>query len=209
MLHALRAGRGAHCPSVFVRRPSLLEMSALFIYWARDWRALALRIPFRRDPALLPPLVWRVRFIYYSARGDAVGRRGGPAPRRPTRAACEAGLICRLLRLRLRLRDARGDPERGTLPGIPGLPRVRLRRDSSRLPRKQDEARGRAPSASGSTSNRSRSSLRLPPGCSSTTRAPARGSSRDQARQPQPGPAHLGSAFLLSSELGPCGGRSA
>ena len=29
---ALRAGRGAHCPSVFVRRPSLLEMSALFIY---------------------------------------------------------------------------------------------------------------------------------------------------------------------------------
>ena len=32
VLHALRAGRGAHCPSVFVRRPSLLEMSALFIY---------------------------------------------------------------------------------------------------------------------------------------------------------------------------------
>ena len=32
VLHALRAGRGAHCPSVFVRRPSLLEMQALFIY---------------------------------------------------------------------------------------------------------------------------------------------------------------------------------
>jgi len=32
VMHALRAGRGAHCASVFVRRPSLLEMTALFIY---------------------------------------------------------------------------------------------------------------------------------------------------------------------------------
>ena len=29
-----RAGRGARCASGFVRRPSLLEMSALFIYYA-------------------------------------------------------------------------------------------------------------------------------------------------------------------------------
>jgi hypothetical protein len=32
VMHALRAGRGARCTSVFVRRPSLMEMTAIFIY---------------------------------------------------------------------------------------------------------------------------------------------------------------------------------
>ena len=32
VMHALRAGRGARCTSVFVRRPFLMEMTAIFIY---------------------------------------------------------------------------------------------------------------------------------------------------------------------------------
>ena len=35
-MHALRAGRGAHCPSVFVCVAHLsLEMTALFIYYSK------------------------------------------------------------------------------------------------------------------------------------------------------------------------------
>ena len=113
VLHALRAGRGAHCPSVFVRRPSLLEMSALFIYFMRTWvvRFLSFfsflrtyRCPFYSEEDKTPVVI--------SSSAVTMHPKGTPAPPdregRATSCSCSAASCrastageARLPRLRL------------------------------------------------------------------------------------------------------------